>query len=99
MTYVFIQSCLGEKVKILGHATLKFTFQGENGNTASFIHDVLITDFVQHPLLVGRDFTGSQAKSMETNSHIYLSENPQDTETSLENSNVANVPIITHFSR
>ena len=71
MPNVFVQSCSGEKSKILGHAALRFTFQGENGKTVSFIHDVLITDFVQHALLVGRDFTGSQAKLMETNSHLY----------------------------
>ncbi len=53
MPNVFVQSCSGEKSKILGHAALRFTFQGENGKTVSFIHDVLITDFVQHALLVG----------------------------------------------
>jgi hypothetical protein len=99
MPNVFVQSCSAEKAKILGHAALKFTFQGKNGKIASFIHDVLITDFVQHPLLVDRDFTGSQAKLMETNSHIYLTENPQDADTNSENSNVANVPIITQFLR
>jgi len=99
MPNVFVQSCSGEKANILGHAALKFTFQGENGKIAYFIHDFLITDFVQHPLLVGRDFTGSQAKLMETNSHIYLTENPQDADTDSENSNVANVPIITQFLR
>ena len=96
MPNVFVQSCSGEKSKILGHAALRFTFQGENGKTVSFIHDVLITDFVQHPLLVGRDFTGSQAKLMETNSHLYLSDNPNssyDSQEDLNSQNVADVPI------
>jgi hypothetical protein len=96
MPNVFVQSCSGEKSKILGHAASKFTFQGKNGKVVSFIHDVLITDFVQHALLVGRDFTGSQAKLMETNSHLYLSDNPNSTYDSQENfhnQNVANVPI------
>jgi hypothetical protein len=54
MPNVFVQSCSGEKSKILCLAALKFTFQGENGNVVSFIHNILITDFVQHALLVGR---------------------------------------------
>ncbi len=36
---------------------------------------------------------------METNSHIYLTDNPQDADTNSENSNVAYVPIITQFLR
>ncbi len=60
-----VQSWSREKSKILGHTALKFTFQGKNGNIVLFIHDVLITDFVQYALLVGRDFTDSQAKLME----------------------------------
>jgi hypothetical protein len=99
---VFVQSCSGQKSKILGHAALKFTFQGKNGNVVSFIHDVLITDFVQHPLLVGRDFTGSQAKLMETNLHLYLSDNPKstyDSQEDLHSQNVADVPIISQFTQ
>jgi len=59
---VFVKSCSGEQERISGHVSLKFSFEGDNGNKVSFIHDVLITDFVQHPLLLGRDFTGSSAK-------------------------------------
>ena len=102
MPNVFVQSCSGEKSKILGHAALRFTFQGENGKTVSFIHGVLITDFVQHALLVGRDFTGSQAKLMETNSHLYLSDNPNssyDTQEDLNSQNVADVPIISQYTQ
>jgi hypothetical protein len=93
---------LRRKIKNLGHAALKFTFQGKNGNVVSFIHDVLITDFVQHALLVGRDFTGSQAKLMETNSHLYLSDNPKstyDSQEDLQSENVADVPIISQFTQ
>jgi hypothetical protein len=68
MPNVYVQSCSGEKSKILGHAALKFTFHGDEGKEASFIHDVLITDFVQ-----GRDFSGSNAMVLETNTHLYLS--------------------------
>jgi len=84
MPNVFVQSCSGEKSKILGHAALRFTFQGENA------------------LLVGRDFTGSQAKLMETNSHLYLSDNPNssyDSQEDLNSQNVADVPIISQFTQ
>jgi hypothetical protein len=63
---------------------------------------VLITDFVQHPLLVGRDFKGSQAKLMETNSHLHFWENPNsayDSEKNLQDENIADVPIISQFSK
>ncbi len=43
---VFVKSCSGEQERIWGHAALKFSFEGDNGNTVSFIHDVLISDFV-----------------------------------------------------
>ncbi len=102
MPNIFVQSCSGEKSKILGHAALKFTFQGKNGNVVLFIHHVLITDFVQHALLVGRDFTGSQAKLMETNSHLYLSDNPKsayDSQEDLQSENVVDVPIISQFTQ
>jgi hypothetical protein len=62
---VFVKSCSGEQERISGHAALKFSFEGDNGNTVSFIHDVLITDFVQHGLLLGQDFTRSSAKLLE----------------------------------
>jgi hypothetical protein len=63
---VFVKSCSGEQERISGHAALKFSFEGDNGNTVSFIHDVLITNFVQHLLLFGIDFTGSSEKFLET---------------------------------
>jgi hypothetical protein len=102
MPNVFVQLCSGEKSKILGHAALKFIFQGENGNVVLFIHNILITDFVQHAFLVGRDFTGSQAKLMETNLHLYLSDNPKsayDSQEDLQSENVVDVPIIFQFTQ
>jgi hypothetical protein len=72
MKNVFVKSCSGEQERISGHAALKFSFEGDNVNKVSFIHDALITDFIQHPLLLGRDFTGSSAKLLETNSHLFL---------------------------
>jgi hypothetical protein len=99
---VFVKSCSGQQERISGHAALKFSFEGDNGNTVSFIHDVLITDFVHHSLLLGRDFTGSSAKLLETNSHLFLSDSDKNFENlneMLTSPKVADVPIINHFSK
>jgi hypothetical protein len=71
---VFVKSCSGEQERISGHVALRFSFEGDNGNKVSFIHDVLITDFIQHSLLLGRDFTDSSAKLLVTNSYLFLSD-------------------------
>jgi hypothetical protein len=42
---VFVKSCSGEQERISGHVALRFSFEGDNGNKVSFIHDVLITDY------------------------------------------------------
>ncbi len=47
MKNVFVKSCSGEQERISGHVALKFSFEGDNRNKVSFIHDVLITDFIQ----------------------------------------------------
>ena len=99
---VFVKSCSGEQERISGHASLKFSFEGDNGNKVSFIHDVIITDFVQHPLLLGRDFTGSSVKLLETNSHLFLSDSDKNFENlneMLTSPKVADVPIINHFTK
>jgi hypothetical protein len=99
---VFVKSCSGEQERISGHVALKFSFEGENGNTVSFIHDVLITDFIQHSLLLGRDFTGSSAKLLETISHLFLSDSDKNFENlneMLKSPKVADVPIINHFTK
>jgi hypothetical protein len=99
---VFVKSCSGEQERISGHAAQKFSFEGDNGNTVSSIHDVLITDFIQHTLLLGRDFTGSPEKLLVTNSHLFLSHSDKNFENlnkMLTSRKVADVPIINHFSK
>jgi hypothetical protein len=102
MKNVLVKSCSGEQERISGHVALRFSFEVDNGHKVSFIHDVLITNFIQQPLLLGRDFTGSSANMLETNSHLFLS----DAEKNFENLNemlnspkVADVPIINHFTK
>jgi hypothetical protein len=102
MKNVFVRSCSGEQERISGHVALNFSFEGDNGNKVSFIHDVLITDFIQQPLLLGRDFTGSSAKLLETNSHLFLTNSDKNFENlneMLTNPKVADVPIISHFTK
>ena len=100
LPHIFISSCTGEQTNVKGMASINMTFIGENNNKITFPHDVLIHDSLEHDFLLGRDFTGSPVKILETNSHIYLSKNPQMN--SIENiwssnkSDYVDVPIIGH---
>ena len=81
-----------------GITTLTLTFKGDNGQQMSFLHDVLVHDNIEHDFLLGRDFTGSPVKIMETNTHLFLSDQPDVS--SIEHSwetnrkNMVDVPII-----
>jgi hypothetical protein len=50
---VFVKSCSGDQQAILGHVGLQLNFNGKNGQSASYFHDFLISDFVTFPLLLG----------------------------------------------
>jgi hypothetical protein len=95
---IFISSCTGEKTNVRGITTLTLTFKGDNGKQISFLHDVLVHDNIEHDFLLGRDFTGSPVKILETNTHLFLSDQPDVS--SIEHSwetnceNMVNVPII-----
>ena len=77
LPHIRISSCTGERSNIIGLASLTLTFRGDNGNKISFPHDVFIHDSLEHDFLLGRDFTGTPIKIMETNQHIYLSDKPE----------------------
>ena len=68
----FVVSVTGEQTAVTGQATIYLTFQGENGIDLTFPLDVHIHDNIDHDFILGRDFTGSAAKLMETKDHIYL---------------------------
>ncbi len=95
---IFISSCTGERTNVQGTATINLTFMGENGKKITFPHDVLIHNSLEHDFLLGRDFTGSPVKVLETNKHIYLTNKPELN--SIENlwnkhkNDLVNVPII-----
>ena len=69
---VAIASCTGERTQPTGYVSIYMEFQDEQGRTATFPHDILVHETLDHDLLLGRDFTGSQHKILETNEHIHL---------------------------
>ena len=70
---ISISSCTGERSKPVGITSIYLIFEGDNGNIASFPHDVLVHETVEYDFMLGRDFTGSKYKLYETNNHLYLS--------------------------
>jgi hypothetical protein len=68
----FVVSVTGEQTAIYGSATIYVTFRGANDIDLTFPHDVHIHDDIEHDFILGRDFTGSDAKILETKDHLYL---------------------------
>jgi hypothetical protein len=68
----YVVSVTGEKTPVYGAATIFLRFTGENGVIMVFPLEVHIHDNVEHDFLLGRDFTGSSAKLLETKNHMYL---------------------------
>ena len=57
---------------VLGTATIKLRFQGDNGINKTYTRTVIVHDNIAHSFMLGRDFTGSDNKLFETNNHLYL---------------------------
>ena len=76
----FVVSVTGEQTPVYGQAKLYLTFQGENGIDLTFPLDVHIHDNIDHDFILGRDFTGSDAKIVETKDHIYLTHETEPTD-------------------
>lgn len=76
----FVVSVTGEQTPVYGQAKLYLTFQGENGIDLTFPLDVHIHDNIDHDFILGRDFTGSDAKIIETKDHIYLTHETEPTD-------------------
>ena len=70
----YISSCTGEKTTPIGNVDLFLTMTGQNGNEMKIRHNILVLPDLDYDFLLGRDFTGSEYKIMETNEHIYLTE-------------------------
>ena len=69
---MMIVSCTGEQQGITGLADIMLHFEGDHGVEMSFELNVIIHPTLSQDFLLGRDFTGSDAKAFETNSHLVL---------------------------
>ena len=87
----------------LGPRCTKILFQTRDySNKVLFIHNILITDFIQYPLLLERDLTGSLAKFMQTNYYLFLPKaqnNFQSRDDMITDDKVADILNINHFSK
>ena len=70
-----VVTCTGASERILGMADIFMHFKGENGTKMTFELNIVVHPTINQDFLLGRDFTGSDFKVAETNSHIYLSQN------------------------
>ena len=69
---VALVSCTGEYQDISGTADIILHFQGTNGISMSFPLNVIVHPELSQDFLLGRDFTGSDAKAFETNDYLFL---------------------------
>ena len=69
----------GKLTPALGMVKLNLTFKGEGKHSITIPRIVLVHEFTTHDFMLGRDFTGSDAKIMETNTHLYLTDQYQGT--------------------
>ena len=72
---IVLMSCTGELQPVEGIADIILHFKGENGIDISYELSILIHSSLSQDFLLGRDFTGSDAKAFETNEHLYLTNN------------------------
>ena len=71
-TNIQITGFNGSTSPVLGVVTIKLRFLGDNGIQKSYPRTVIVHDNISHSFMLGRDFTGSDNKLFETNTHIYL---------------------------
>jgi hypothetical protein len=72
---IVLISCTGEAQPIEGSADIILHFEGSNGINTVYQMNVLVHTALSQDFLLGRDFTGSDAKALETNKHLYLTDN------------------------
>jgi hypothetical protein len=73
-TKLVLVSCTGEHQAITGLADITLHFADEAGVNMSFALNVIIHPFLSQDFLLGRDFTGSDAKAFETNDYLFLTD-------------------------
>ena len=81
-----IVTCTGEPQPITGTANILLHFEGLNNVRKSFALNVIVHDGIAQDFLLGRDFTGSDAKAFETNKYLFLTD---DQDGYLENIGIA----------
>jgi len=95
---IVLVSCTGEEESTTGTADIMLHFQGDNGKKLSFELNVLIHPKITQDFLLGRDFTGSDAKAFETNTHLHLTDQYDvyfdPVKTSIANKSLCSVPLI-----
>jgi hypothetical protein len=72
---IVLISCTGEAQPIEGSADIILHFEGTNGINTAYQLNVLVHTALSQDFLLGRDFTGSDAKAFEMNKHLYLMDN------------------------
>jgi len=95
---IVLVSCTGEEEETTGTADIMLHFKGDNGTTKSFELNVIVHPTISQDFLLGRDFSGSDAKAFETNSHIYLTDQYDlyfdPVATGVDNKSLCRVPLL-----
>ena len=69
-----IISCTGEQQPITGLVDIILHFEGKHGVKMSYELNVIVHNSMTQDFLLGRDFSGSDAKVFETNEHLVLTD-------------------------
>ena len=67
-----VVTCTGATEQIAGIADIYMQFTGENVTKLTVELNIVVHPSIQQQFLLGRDFTGSDYKVAETNTHIYI---------------------------
>jgi len=95
---IYMVSATGEMEKITGVTDVIMHFEGINGVDMTFEINVMVHPNLSQDFLLGRDFSGSAAKAFETNSRLFLTNNPDvhmgDVQTTIKDKTLCEVPLI-----
>ena len=69
-----VVTCTGAMEDVTGTADIILHFVGDNKRKMSFNLNVIVHPSITQDFLLGRDFTGSDAKAAETNDYLYLTQ-------------------------
>ena len=93
-----IISYSGEVQPVTGTANIILHFEGINNVQKSFQLNVLVHSGTTQDFLLGRDFTGSDARAFETNHFLFLTDEPdsylQTVQAALKKGDLCQVPIM-----